>query len=184
MIHIRGTSVLGTLRYIRETYGAEAHTRVVDSLAPRHQATFLGQIREGSWEPLEDLVAYMEAARALLAPGDTGFYRRMGAFVGRVVGSSGFRFLLGSDPHTAVPRAAFMWSFLYDTGSVRIVSKEARQIVFQIVEFLPPGRAQCERIAGFIEGCLEVLGTAGAQVEETTCVLEGAPHCTVRVSWP
>ena len=125
----------------------------------------------------------MEAARTLFAPGEAGFHKRIGAFVGRIVGNSGFRFLMGSDPHAAVRRTGFMWRFLYDAGHVRIVSKATHEIVFHILDFTPPGRAQCERITGFLEGCLEVLGAAEPRVEETACVLEGAPHCAVRVTW-
>ena len=183
MVHIRGTSVLGTVRFVRETYGSEAHETVLAALPARHCATFLGPVREASWEPLEDLVAYMEMARTVLAPDEDGFYRRIGRYVGRQVGGSGFRFLMGSHPHAAVTRAAFMWGFLYDAGRVEIVSKSEREIVFQIRDFTPPSRTHCERIAGFLEGCLDVQGADRPRVEEMACALAGADHCQIRVQW-
>src|SRR2546425_8140180 len=49
--------------------------------------TSLSAVRENSWTPLEDLVAYMETTKAMLAPGDPDFYRKMGFYGGRHVRS-------------------------------------------------------------------------------------------------
>src|SRR6266700_6802705 len=75
---VRGTFVLNTFDFIREHYSPAAHTMVLQMLpVPRPS---LSEARETSWTPLEDLVAYMETAKAVLAPGDPTFYRKMGFY--------------------------------------------------------------------------------------------------------
>src|SRR5437016_179384 len=77
---VRGTFVLNTFDFIREHYSPAAHTMVLQMLpVPRPS---LSEARETSWTPLEDLVAYMETAKAVLAPGDPTFYRKMGFYGG------------------------------------------------------------------------------------------------------
>ena len=77
---VRGTFVLNTFDFIREHYSPAAHTMVLQMLpVPRPS---LSEARETSWTPLEDLVAYMETAKTVLAPGDPTFYRKMGFYGG------------------------------------------------------------------------------------------------------
>lgn len=62
------------MRFVRECFGTGAHERVLQALPERHWGTFHGPVREASWEPVADVVAYMEAAHRLLAPDDDDFY--------------------------------------------------------------------------------------------------------------
>ena len=70
MPNVRGVAVLNAIRFVNETYGPARHDQVVAALPGARRATFLSTIREASWEPVEDFVAYLETARSLLDPED------------------------------------------------------------------------------------------------------------------
>lgn len=183
MIHVRGITVLNTTRFVRERFGPEAHTRVVESLPTRHRATFLTMVREASWKPIEDVLAYMEVAKGLLAPDVPGFHREIGLYSGQITGRGGFRFFIGSSPLKAVGRAAFMWRFLYDAGRVEVVSKAPGEITLRILDFPVPSRIWCERITGFIEAVAHLAGAERSRVEETACIHAGSDYCELRGTW-
>jgi hypothetical protein len=183
VVHIRGSSFLSTIRFVKETYGAEAHDRVLAALPVQCAATFLGPMRDASWKPIEDLLAYMETAKALLAPGDAAFHKNVGLFVGHQMARSAFRIFLGSDPLTSISRSAFMWRFLYDAGRVEIASREPGRIVMRIHDFQPPSRAICERVVGFLTGCMDVVQARNGAVRETACVFEGDAYHEWTGTW-
>src|SRR5439155_3957658 len=64
---VRGIFVLNAFDFVCEHYSPAAHAAVIEALPARRTA--LTAAREASWTPLDDLVAYMEKAKALLAPG-------------------------------------------------------------------------------------------------------------------
>jgi len=183
MAQIRGAAVLNTLRFVREQYGADAHDRVLQQVPPEHRGTFLGTVREASWEPVADLVAYMEAAQRVLAPDETGFFRRLGVFTGQHTRSTAFAALLGDDPATASRRAQMLWRSFYDAGRLEIAEKGEGWLVAHIVDFPDTRRSLCQRITGFWEGCFDEGGKRATRVVEERCALDGAPFCVMRVTW-
>ena len=182
-MQIRASAFLNSVRFVRERYGADAHERVLKALGAARSPSFHGPLRDSAWKPLAELVDYLETARALLAPEDPGFFRAAGVDAGLETAQSGFRFLLGSDPLAAVRRAAFMWRFFYDSGKLEVVQIEERELVFRLLDLVPPSRAWCERIEGFLEGCLTAVGLQAVEVRERNCRLRGHVCCEMHVRW-
>ncbi len=48
MAKLRGVMVLNAMRFVRETFGADAHEQVLAALAPGVRATLVGGVREAS----------------------------------------------------------------------------------------------------------------------------------------
>lgn len=183
MAQIRGAAVLHSVRFVREAFGDAAHERVLQALPERHWGTFLGPVREASWEPVADLVAYMEASRALLAPDDDAYYRKMGVFAGRLTRGTGFATLLGDAPESAATRAQMLWRAYYDEGRLEVLDKGERSLVARIHDFPAASRALCQRICGFWEGCFDAEGQPRTRVVERACSQDGAGYCEMLVSW-
>lgn len=183
MAQIRGVAILHSVRFVRERFGAAAHERLIQELPEPHWGTFHGPVREASWEPVADLVAYMEAARRLLAPDDAGFYRSMGLFAGRLTRSSGFAALLGGDPEAAARRAQVLWRAYYDEGRLEIHERGERTLVARIHDFAEARPSLCQRICGFWEGCFDAEGGPRTRVEERACAADGGGFCEMLVSW-
>jgi hypothetical protein len=178
---VRGTLVLNTVEFIRETYGAPALPEVLRALPAKNAATFRSDLREASWEPLADLLAYMEAAKALLAPRDAEFFRAMGRFAGRRDREErAFGFMLG-DLETATRMARTLWRSVFDQGSLEVVERSAHAAVLRVRDF-PTTAALCQRVAGSLEGQLSSAALDIA-VKERACVLDGAPYCEFGLTW-
>ncbi len=182
-MQIRASAFLNSARFMRETYGENAHDKVLKKMGAARSPSFHGPLRDSAWKPIAELVDYLETARTLYGADNPDFFRAFGIDAGRQTEKSGFRFLLGRDPLAAARRSAFMWRFFYDSGRVEVVRMEDGDIVFRIHDFAPPSRVWCERIEGFIEGCLLTVGLADPHVREGTCRLRGEPCCEMHLRW-
>lgn len=181
MANVRGVTVLNVIRYVRETHGSDGHQAVVEALPEPHRATFLGTIREASWEPVADLAAYLETAQRLLAPGDALFFRRVGRFSGLLErGSQGFQVMV-ADPSTAMRMGPVLWRSFFDAGRLEVEILGPHEAITRVFDF-PASRALCDRRAGAWEG---LLATPELRVEvaETRCGLSGSDFCENQVLW-
>ena len=181
MIQTRGVVFLGTVQFIKETYGHEAHERVLAAVPLRHQSPFLVLLRDAAWRPLSDLAVYAATAQRLLAPDDAAFFHSLGRFTGRYERlHGGFESMVAS-PETAMRMASKVWRSLYDVGRMEYVATGEREGVIRIHDFRAT-RELCQANCGAIEGLCsndEVL----ASVEETVCCLDGHPCCELRMRW-
>jgi hypothetical protein len=179
MANARATLFLNSVAFVRERFSPEAAARVHAALPLALQAWLDGGPRETAWRPVEDLVAYMSAARALVAPDDPGFYRELGRFAGlldrreRGVGT------LFTDVDVAARMAGVIWRTYFDAGRLE-ASPDGDALRLRIHDF-PARRELCERIVGSLEGQWAELQPL---VAKSACRLDGAPCCEIRVGFP
>ena len=134
MASVRGVAVLNAIRYVRESFGPNPHQAVVKALSEPHRATFLGPIREASWKPVEDLIAYLETAQRLLAPADPLFFRRVGRFSGQLErASQGFEVMV-ADPSTAMRMGPVVWRSFFDAGRLEVEILGPREGMARVFE--------------------------------------------------
>lgn len=181
MTRVRGIAVLGAIRFVTESWGPEAHQRVLAALPAEHCGTFLGPLTDGAWKPLSDLGAYLETTRRLFAHGDREFYWKLGRFVGRHEREHGGFKPMVADPRTSMRLAALVWKALYDTGRCDVQTVGPNHGVLRISGF-PANRGLCQSNGGAIEG-ITSSETSKARVDEIACVLNGSPYCEFRVLW-
>ena len=169
MPRARGTLFLNSIDFVRETFGPSAHARVVAALPPERCGPFLGPLREASWKPVVDLVAYMETAQRLLAPDDGDFHRKMGRFAGRRDRETRAFGVMLADPRTSAKMAPTLWRAYFDKGRLEIADRGPVGATVRIHGF-PTHRVLCQRIAGSLEG---QQADFAAIAEEKACVLDG-----------
>lgn len=173
---VRGTFVLNSFDFVREHYGPLAHWDVLRSL-PRSVAS-MTEVLEISWVPLADLVAYMEAAKKLLAPGDPHFHRVMGHY-----GASQLRALwVGIAVHDpqALRLGPLLWRTFVDSGRLEVIDARPEAAILRIHD-LPAAAPFCQRVFGSIEGILR-LGGRQLRVEKRACTSRGDPCCELIIS--
>jgi len=181
MPNVRGVAVLNAIRFVTEIYGAPRHDQVVAALpAPRH-GTFVGAIREASWKPLEDFVAYMETAKSQLGPHEPDFYRRLGRFAGHLERARSNVGLMVVDPGTALRMGPLVWRSFHDSGRLEVEVLGPHEGIARVFDY-PASRAMCERRCGAWEGLLS-SEELPASVEETACMLDGHGCCETHVIW-
>lgn len=181
MASVRGTVVLHAVRFVREGYGDAGHDAVIRALPASVCGTFLGPLHDGSWKPVDDLVAYMETARRLHAPQDGTFFRRLGRHSGALSrAAAGFRPMVAT-PETAIRMGPVTWRAFYDEGRLEVVESSERRGVVRVHGF-PASRPLCERRSGAWETLLST-DALSAVVEETRCAAAGAPCCETEIVW-
>jgi len=177
MATVRGSAVLDTIAFVRDTLGIREH-RMILGLLPRACAAGVDlTLSEGQRRPLEYLVAYMEQAKALFAKGDVDFFRRMGRYAGaRNRHDSNFKFILGAR-ETAVRMLKVLWSARLDEGTLEVVTSTPGGVTFRLVGF-HGSPSLCQWNLGVVEGELEATSA-----RHTACVFQGDPYCEYTMSW-
>jgi hypothetical protein len=175
MSRVRGTVVLNTFAFVRKTHGPGAHEKILQALGPADAALLALPPREAAWLPVLPLVAYLEAAKALYAPAEDGYFRTIGRFAGTVDRESRAMGVMVSDLETATKMARVLWRQFYEEGELEVVEQTPAGARLRILGF-PAYRAICQRIAGSLEG---LLGGAALHVtvDKSACVLSGDPCC-------
>jgi hypothetical protein len=127
--------------------------------------------------PLEHLVAYMVAAKSLLAPNEADFFRQMGRFAGeRDRNERAFSHMV-ADRDTAIRMLRVLWHAYYGGGSLEILSADDQRLVCRAVDF-KGDPVLCERITGVAEGQLRA-----SRAEHGACVFRGDPACEWTLWW-
>lgn len=178
---VRGILLLNTVRFVVESYGEEAHRRVLAAASDAVRSAFSGPVRESSWTPLDAIVAYMVTAQRLLAPADPGFHRRMGRFSGglsRVVG--GFLPMV-VDRTTAIRMAGTLFRSFYDRGRVEVIAAGPESALVRLHDF-PAEKAHCERFCGALEALIG-SDTFPLVMQERRCAADGHECCEMSASW-
>src|SRR5437773_11858473 len=80
----------------------------------------LSEARETSWTPLEDLVVCMETAKAVLAPGDPTFYRKMGFYGGSYMRAHWVGIAV-SEPTRALRFCGTLWQTCFDAVRLEVI---------------------------------------------------------------
>jgi hypothetical protein len=181
VVNARGGMFIHTIRFVEETFGADAHHKIVATLPASAASALTGVLREASWMPVAHLVAYMEAAKALCAPENATFFRRVGYYSGCLARTQGGFGPMVATPETANRLASTMWRAFFDAGRLAIEVPGPKAAVGRLCDF-PTSRTLCQRIEGAVAGLLR--SEAGvAHVEHIACAADGSPHCELHVRW-
>jgi hypothetical protein len=177
MTAVRGTFVLNTFDFIREHYSPAAHTMVLQMLPGARSS--LSEACQTSWTPLEDLVAYMETAKAVLAPGDPAFYRKIGFYGGSHTRALWVGIAV-SEPTRALRFCATLWQTFFDAGRLEVIEACPAGAILRIHD-LPWAASFCQRFLGSLEGILS-LSAIPVRVEDRACICRGDVYCEIFVT--
>ena len=180
-VKARGGMLIHTVRFVDERFGADAHGEVVATLPAASVTALSSHLRDSSWVPVTHLVAYMEGAKALFAPEDATFFRRVGFYSGQLGRTEGGFGPMVATPETANRLASTLWRAFFDTGRLVIESVARKSAVLRVHDF-PTSRTLCQRIEGSMAGLLSSEARE-VHVEQSACVVDGSPYCEMRARW-
>jgi hypothetical protein len=181
-VRIRGSEVLHTVRFVTERYGTQGHDFVLKALPPRYSARLMGAVREASWEPLEDYLAYVERAHALLAPEDPEFLGDCGRYSGRLARADAVGVLL-VDPETILREARVLWRTFFNAGRLDLIIDAPLSWRSRLVSFPIQSRVFCGIRVGFVEAASPSVEGRPLRVTETQCICDGADCCELAMRW-
>lgn len=166
--------------FVMEGHGADAHGRVLAAVDPETFQVFARPIKEDGWYPLRVLTVYLIAARRVLEPGSSDFFRREGFFTAqrRKAGALG---VMVDTPELRMRLAPTAWRLFYDAGRLEVVGSNAIEATGRIHGF-PATPELCERFVGIWEGISSGAGVR-SRAEEFGCVLRGDPYCELKIRY-
>lgn len=183
MPNIKATPVNGLVRFTRERLAAEQYRRLLSSFDETEQSYFTGSLLTHEQVPLELVNRWTELASNLSDEELKQFAYEAGRYSASLsVGSVLSRMLLSvATIETALRKAAFTFSSVYDTGELSVEARE-NSARLELRDF-PSHVASCARITGWTSYIAEAAGARNSTAEHTECRAEGDELCVWELSW-
>jgi hypothetical protein len=158
---VRGTSVLGTLEFVRSRFGEEAASRMFAGL-PEGQRAMLrdaagGGVALHGWYETELLVELTARVDREFGKGDLALARAVGKHVAFQDVNRFFKWLMRlGGPGTLFSRASAVWNNYYDDGRYVLESVGDGRASIRIEGSSSASAIVCKRMEGWIERALEI----------------------------
>ncbi len=169
--HVKGAAIKATIEYIQACYGEEGFARVVEIANERVQAALAKPVLVSSWYDGEVMLALTEAAQQLFAePEEVPLAVRIGAASADYAFGDGGPYDVfrrqglreGVAPFLAT--AAEIYRLYYDVGEWFVDEITETAAVLRIREGQIFPTAIADRICGYLERGLELIGCEDAHV--------------------
>jgi hypothetical protein len=160
---------------------AEQLRAVVDRMGPDGQ-WFTGHLLANAMVPLAQVNRFTSLAAAEKKEPVRQFARRAGRFGAELGVKSVYKFILAVlSVEYVLRKAAFMWTRVYDGGTMEVDSSNNRATI-RVRDF-PANEAGCGRITGWFEVVGERAGAKDLRCAHTACASEGAKECVWTFEW-
>jgi hypothetical protein len=170
---VRGASFLGTLDFVRTTFGEDELRRLL-AMLPAEVGDHLGEgggaILPGAWYDARVLSELTRTIDRVLGAGDLALARAIGRHVAFSDVNRFFKWLFRlTGPKMIFPRAASVWSSYYDGGRYVVEDVSSGRAVVRIEEWDAADEVLCKRLEGWIERAVELTigASQGAAIRET-----------------
>jgi len=181
---VKGTAVLGTIRFIKETFGDEGLSRVVGHLDEQDRTRMEAVVLASAWYPVSFLLALMKAAKKEFGDQMPEVVTNIGRASADYAHTTVYKlvFKVGS-PQWIISKASTIFSSFYDQGQMVVTEKGPKFANVEMRDFGEPAPEFCERIAGWIVRTFELSGAKDVQLRHVTCVCKGAKVCRFEGTW-
>lgn len=156
---IRGTAILGTLDFVRETWGEGEVSRVLEALSPATRELVAGSVpvTPDGWYDTRVVAELTRAADRAFGSGDLALGRSIGRFVAFRDVNRVFRWLYRlSGPDLIFSRFGRVWRTYYSDGRYVFEGVRGRSAALRIEDWAGADPAICRRVEGWIERTLEL----------------------------
>jgi hypothetical protein len=178
---VRGASILGTIDYVRSTFGEGATSEVWAGLGDSTRAE-LGdagspRVLTNGWYDCGLLIELSREVDRRFGTGDLALARAAGKYCAFQDVNRFFRWLLRlSRPASLFQRAVSVFRNYHDEGVFVVEAAGADRATIRIEDWSSAGDVMCRRIEGWIERALELtLGAdRGPRIHETAHLAQDA----------
>ncbi len=187
MQYIKGSALASRVKYLQQHGTPEQRERLLAGVSPECREDIEKGLMANIWYPFSYTVEINRVLDQVLGSGDLSLIPEFGRFSAEQAlhGIYKIFFKVGS-PEFIIKRVENVWKQYYSGGQARVVmesvpqGKKARLLVEGLEA---PARENCLAIRGWIARMLELAGARQVHVEESACVLHGAPHCEFSATW-
>lgn len=181
---VKGTAVLGTIRFIKETFKEEGFAKVKARLSTEDRQRLDDVVLSSAWYPVSFLLAVMRAAKQEFGAGMPDIITRIGRASADYAHTTVYKlvFKIGS-PQWIISKASPIFSSFYDHGQMVITESGKGFANVELREFGEPAPEFCERIAGWCVRTFELSGAKNVQLNHVSCVCSGGKVCRFEGTW-
>ena len=181
---VRGTVLRARIGFVKDKFGEQAWTRVLEAL-PEDDAKFMsGIITHGAWYPFDISVRLDDAIVNVLGGGQMAVFEDIGrASAKENLSTVHGRFLDPRDPMEFLKKTPIIYSFYYDTGRRTFEATGPTSGVLTTFDAETFSKPDCATVIGWHKQGLEMAGARDVQMVEEECRAEGGKVCRYRVSW-
>lgn len=168
MADVRGASILGTIRFARERFGAERLPELFEMLEPATRDVFgnpdVGNVLTSGWYDCSLLSELSLELDRLFGEGDLRLAREVGREVAFEDVNRFFKWMLRLGGTTIVlTRAASVWNNYHSAGRYVFEGVGDRRASLRIEDWSSADPVMCKRLEGWMERALELTRGAGSQ---------------------
>lgn len=184
MGEVRGIALASLRKYVRNTYGEEGLSKVLDALSEEERGVMTGKLEVMQWYPAKAMIDFLKAADKICGNGDYKLCYLAGKQDAEdVFGGLYKMFLEMGKPLTIVRKAPLAWRLINSTGDIQLEKLGENYVIGRIVEFEDQDKVHCWHLVGYFEKVLELTGAKNGQVKELKCRSDGADCCEFEVRW-
>jgi hypothetical protein len=180
----KGTTVLATVRFLKEKFGQGGLEKIVARLGPEDRQRMETPVLPSAWYPLSLLLGLMRGAKAEFGSQMPDLYRQIGKASADYSLSAAYSVVFKvSSTQWIISRAATVFATYYDSGKMAVPENGKGMAVIELTDFAEPAPEFCERIAGWCVRILEHCGEKGVKVEHVKCRCRGDRTCQFKATW-
>jgi predicted hydrocarbon binding protein len=182
--HTKGTVLLGTIRFLRESFGDEGLQKIYARLDSEERERLESPFLPSVWYPLSFLLNIMRSAKAEFGASVPDLYSQMGRASADFALSSVYSMVFKiSSTQWIISRAAVVFASYYDTGKMGVVENGKGFAILEVSNFAEPAPELCERIRAWCGRVLEQCGEKTVKVEHIQCRCRGDSICRFSAKW-
>jgi hypothetical protein len=164
MSSMRGTSVIGTLQYVRDVHGEAALSRVVEALPGPVRDVVAGTVVPNAWYDVRAVAELTRTVDRVCGRGDLALARAVGRHVAFQDMSRFFKWMFRlTGPGLLFSRAGSVWNNYYQDGTYVFEGIANHHAALRIESWAGSDAAICKRIEGWIERAFELTLGAGTR---------------------
>jgi hypothetical protein len=174
---VKGSNVLGSVKMLR------ANRERALALLPEKYHHYLNErILASSWYPEADQLELLRAVSFML-PGSPDPWMMMGRIAARSDLSDLYRTMVRPGAlKDALRASSSLWRMFHDTGELKLTLEEPERVLAQLRGYAATAREMCRVIGGYVTEVASVAAARDVGTAKTGCTLDGADHCSWRMT--
>jgi hypothetical protein len=185
VVHVKGTALIATVRFVQETLPANALPEILRALDPDDRGQIDAGVLVSAWYPFSLLIRLMRQVGRFDAGRTPHLYRLMGRASAEYSLTTIYRifFKIGSPQYT-LSKAARVFGSYYDSGTMEAIVNEKGHAILELRDFTEPAPEFCDRLWGWCEKTIELISSHRLhRAAHIQCVNRGDPTCQFEGFW-
>lgn len=182
---VKGTAIVAIPEFIVKKFGKKGLDRWLAAINEKARKVYAGSILVGNWYPVTEIMHEPTQKMCdLFYQGDVRGAREGGRYSAELALRGIYRiFVKFGSPEVLIRRASNAFGSYYQPSEIKMVAQENKKATMHITKFPEASYLVENRIAGWIEGALEISGCKNVSVQITQSLAKGAPYTEVVASW-